>query len=140
MVRIKQEEERGILRDDKREIDINSNEENIRSIVHHSEKNKNHNFKNTRDFWNRNQAINCNFSGKEVKFKYKKSKTCDVLTIRKYHNNNKHQEWMLPRQNVYGKVKHRTLYESTQGELSFDDEHQYSDADSSISKVDVKNQ
>lgn len=121
----------------KEETDINSNEDHKVSIVPLKDENKKHNFKNTRDFWNKNQTINSTqfSSGKEIKITYKKSKTCDVLTMAKCLKNNKIQEWMLPRQNVYGKVKHRTLNDNSQGELSFDDEHPQSDVDSLISKV-----
>jgi len=120
----------------KEETDINSNEDHKVSIVPLKDENKKHNFKNTRDFWNKNQTINSTqfSSGKEIKITYKKSKTCDVLTMAKCLKNNKIQEWMLPRQNVYGKVKHRTLNDNSQGELSFDDEHPQSDVDSLISK------
>lgn len=128
--------------------DYNRNIENKVLDVCDNSDNLNINFRNTRDFWNKNQSLSSKdyIIKNDHKSKYEKSKTFDEQTLAKHqikdliliNNNQELKTNIFTRQNLYGKLKHRTVFDYTHAEETFDDELVSSDVDSLISKVNMK--
>ena len=139
-----------------------SNDHKSKSIVKDSDGNRNNKFRNTKDYWNKNQSLSSLNStvDHKLKNKHNKAKSLDELTFTKhqqnavekgasnqipkdFRNNNarnvsKNNSSPFPnkRQNIYGKVNHKTIFVNTNEEESSDDlELLSSDDDSILSKV-----